>query len=353
MGHTFSLMMIAAFGIVSTGQLHPVAAADEAGGKVTGKVFANWSWDFTDDSTITKRSAIDLTRAYLGYKHTFNETFTADVTLDVERVNEITAVTADTSRPPKLKTTTDARFEAFLKTASLEWKGLIPKTTLQAGLVPLFLFSLQEKFWGYRYIAKSHMDDKGYSSSADLGLTAKVKPIDQLQIDFNVSNGEGFKKAQDIDGIYKTALGIEVYPIGGLSLFLAGDYMPVVTKGSDSAATITATGFVGYDMKDKFRLGLEYDYQMNQKGFDSLDVSGVSVYGTFVILKGLEVFARYDLAMSRVDWNSTVDGHGIVGGIQYSPIKNVKIAADYQGLLLKKSGTIDKHKAFLHLEFGF
>ena len=45
------------------------------------KVFWNYNYDFTED--VTKVSAFELSRVYLGYKYSFNENFSAKITYDI------------------------------------------------------------------------------------------------------------------------------------------------------------------------------------------------------------------------------------------------------------------------------
>ena len=168
-------ILLAFFGVAALSfRAGTLQAGDENEGKVTGKAYSQWNYDLTDDSTITKRSAFEISRVYFGYKNKINDSFSREIMLDVERVNELTSAGVDAAF--KVSTTKDERYEAFLKTAYLEWKDLFPKTTLSFGMVPYFQFGLQEKFWGNRYIYKSLMDQNKFGHSADLGICAKIKP---------------------------------------------------------------------------------------------------------------------------------------------------------------------------------
>ncbi|MEW6041352.1 MAG: hypothetical protein AB1633_07515 [Elusimicrobiota bacterium] len=321
-------------------------------GKVIGTVFTNWCYDFTDNPSISKKSAFDVSRAHLGYKHELNKNFTAEVLFDVERTYALTNVAVD---PTSIKTTSkkDERYEAFLKFANLEWRNPLPYTTLRFGLIPMLQFFLQERKWGYRYIYNSFMDAYNYGPSCDLGITAKIKPLDKAQINFMFSHGEGLKKSQDADGLYKTALGLEMYPIPAITMYLYGDYMPSKYDGHDSTATITAAGFAGYEKKEAFKVGFEFNSQWNQKGIEAHDVKGISTYGTYFLSEKFAVFARVDMSVSKNDWNIEKDGIGIINGIEYSPIKNVRIAIDYQGFLWEDERSISRHKGFINVEVGF
>ena len=84
-------------------------------------------------------------------------------------------------------------YTAFLKIASLKWKTS-DKLTLNLGMVGTKNFKFMEKAWGRRYIEKSAQDKYKWASSADAGVTADYKVSDNISIDAQVLNGEGYKK---------------------------------------------------------------------------------------------------------------------------------------------------------------
>ena len=67
-------------------------------------------------------------------------------------------------------------------------------------------FKFMEKAWGKRYIYKSLQDENKWSNSADLGLTLDYKLSDNLSLDFQVLNGEGYKNLQSADGLMRSCL---------------------------------------------------------------------------------------------------------------------------------------------------
>ncbi len=310
-------------------------------GKVEGQIHANWHVDLKEEAE--PLSAFDLTRAYFGYKLSINKKFTGRVMLDVGRVNEITSVSVDTAFETETKT--DPRYKAYLKYGYFEVKGVIPKTSIIFGLHGLSQFKYQEKFWNYRYIYKSFMDKYKYGSSADLGMSIKVKPVDILAVNFSVINGEGYKKPQDIDGKYKTALGTEIHIIKGLSTYLYGDIMPY----EELENQFTVAGFIGYKLKKIFRIGAEYNYQGNHKGVEDSNLQGVSAYTTGIIKK-VDIFARVDI-FSSSDWENIEKK--IIGGVQYAPIKNIKICPNFQILLPSDSDADAEPLIFINGIFKF
>lgn len=325
----------------------PVAAPAEPSGQVSFKIFSDFYYDLTED--VDKTAGFNLSRAYFGYSHAFGSGLAAKVVLDVGRLKGLTKVTYDTARKVVVSES-DSRYEAFLKTAMLEWKGLVPKTTLEFGVIGLRQFAFQEKFWGYRYLYPSFMDVYKFGSSADLGATAVVHPLEFLKFNLSVLNGEGYTKDQDNFGEFKSALGMELTGIKGASAFLYYDYMPINGKEAQS----TVAGMVGYQLKKVFRLGAEYNLQMANKGIADNDLTGLSFYGTWEAIGKVELLARFDLLSSKDDWNQAgTDGQGIIAGVQYAPIKGVKLAANYQAFTPAADGKDIQPKLLLSTELGF
>jgi hypothetical protein len=217
-------------------------------GTFYGKIFADWNYDVTQNTTNTEKSLFELSRVYMGYNYKFNNNFTTDALLDVTRVDPVTTVTTtttkvDTTGVVKLPATANQTIQkttvvsglstgvydgymAYLKTAYVAWNGILPATTLVFGQLPYFAFDVQESFWGHRYIYKSFMDNQSWASSADLGAVVKVAPIDMLKLTGGITNGEGYKANQDKFGDYKVAGAVQLNPLKELTLYVYGDFMP-------------------------------------------------------------------------------------------------------------------------------
>jgi len=80
---------------------------DSSFGKPNFKIFWNYHNDFTKE--VTKKSAFELKRVYLGYKYNFNDNISAKVTYDIGSNSGGSAYTA------------------YVKIAQLDWK-LNPKS---------------------------------------------------------------------------------------------------------------------------------------------------------------------------------------------------------------------------------
>ena len=313
-------------------------------GKVNGKVFFNYHYDMTDGEE--QESSFEIKRAYFGYDYNIAKGLKASVTLDVGK-NE-----------------GGSDYSAFLKKAQLEWKAS-SAVKVSLGMIGTIQFKEQEKFWGYRYIMKSFNDQYGFGPSADIGIKANFKLSDSFSANASIINGEGYKKVQDEDGKQRVAASL-VYKNKGLiaKVYADANSAKVVDEGgNEDDVTISALAFfAGYKFSDKFRLAAEYNQLINGTKYsnvaDEHDMEGVSIYSTYTFDKKWEVFGRYDYLTSNTlegeteKWNSK-NGSAITAGVQYIPIKNVKMALNYQGFNFKQEGIDTNSLLYVNLEFKF
>lgn len=303
-------------------------------GNAYGKVFSNFHYQLFADE---QESAFAVDRAYFGYEYNLSEEFTVNLKLDIGSPNQQSSYDI-------------LKRYAYFKNAALIYKkkGL----TLSFGLIDLYQFKVQEKFWGYRYIYKSFQDNHKFGSSADLGASASYKFNDFISADLTVMNGEGYNQLQT-DNTYKTGLGVTVTPIKGLTARVYADY----TEREEIQSTIAA--FIAYKFKKLARIGVEYNYQQNSKYELDHDLYGFSSYATFNFLEKWEIFGRYDKLWSNTiegelyDWNIIKDGSAIIGGIQFQAHKNVKIAANYQDWYPYARNIDNESFFYLNLEYKF
>jgi len=317
-----------------------VSAQDafKPGGSGIGTVFFNYKYDLSKD--VNNASSFNLERTYLGYKYDFSKTLSGRVVFDV-------AYNQNTKS-----------FTAFAKNAYLDW-AISPKLKLSTGMITLKRFDLQDKFWGYRYIIKPFIDEYGMGTSADLGANLEYTVNPMLSFNAFVVNGEGFKSIQDNFGLHRYGANAIVKPVEGLTLKVHYEMMPNKYQLADTlpimdTATISGfSAFAGYEIKNKFRVGVEYNLMTNgteyRKAAQDRNLGGISVYGAYMINPKFEVFGRYDLLQSNTldnqtdAWNYSkngsviADGSLILAGVQYTPVKGVNMAVNYRNWLYKNS----------------
>ncbi|MEN8227607.1 MAG: porin [Bacteroidota bacterium] len=298
-------------------------------GKVSAKIFTHINYSLDRDNPST---SFEVRRAYFGYKRSLDDHFSAEVKLDIGSVDDLSEFSL-------------IRRYTYFKNAYLCYSNGSVKTWF--GLFDMLQFKVQEKFWGYRYLYKSYMDEYRFGSSADLGAGVQYSPSELFSTDLIISNGEGYKNLQ-FDNAYRVGAGVTLNPIAGLTL---RTYYTIHT--SETPQMIFA-GFAGYRFK-KFRLGGEYIWQKNYRFNKDHNRNGYSVYSTFIFSEKWEVFARYDqlysniLPENEIPWNLANDGSAIISGVQFTPIEYVHVSLNYQDWVeyAENGGT----EPFIYLNF--
>ena len=320
----------------------------EPSGKVTATVFANYHYDFTKG--VQKKSQFELLRAYFGYNYQFSEKFSTKILFDAG-YNQ----TIDNNGK------VSSSFTAFLKSASLLYK-MNDKFSVEGGMIATHIFDLQEKFYGYRYILETLQDLNGYYSSADLGVKATFVPVKMLEIHAGIYNGEGYKNIQDNFGVQKATFDVVVKPVEGLYFKAFYDIMSkrdtAITDDKKLQTQSILNFFLGYEKPDKFRIGAEYDMLVNAKNIEDRKINGISVYGTYILNK-FELFARFDQLASNTltgetdPWNYAKDYSMVLGGVQYAPVKGVKMALNFRHFTPEKSSLEPMNLLYMNFEYKF
>ena len=297
-------------------------------GKPFVKVFSNYHSTFIDNET---HNAFEIQRAYLGYGFKLSKEISGKVTLDVGNPKD------------------DGKFmmTAFLKNAYFQYekKGL----KIKFGLIGRNQFKMQEALWEGRYLYKSYMDAYKFGASADIGTFISYKIHDIISVDASIENGDGYKSIE-LDSIFKYSGGLTITPVQGLNIRAYTDYM-----GKENAQQ-TYAGYVGYSIKN-FKIGAEYNYQINNKMKEKQNWGGYSFYASYKFWK-LRIFGRYDqLKSTKIEgetenWNYTKDGQGIFTGIEFTPLKGLKITPNYQAWLYDNNSSV-KHSVYLSCEIKF
>lgn len=306
----------------------------EPSGHIYGKIFSNFHYELFNKNS---QSEFAVDRAYFGYEYFLSEEFTINLKLDI-------------GSPHQESPYDILKRYAYFKNAALIYHQ--NNITLSFGLIDVMHFKEQEKNWRHRYIYRSFQDEHKFGSSADLGASLKYKFNDFLSADVTVMNGEGYNQLQT-DNAYKTGLGLTFIPLKGLTARIYADY----TEREEIQSTISS--FIGYDFKKMIIIGMEYSYQMNNKYEKDHNLNGFSAYTSYNITNKWQLFGRYDKLWSNqiegepYDWNINKDGSAIIGGIQFSPHKNIKIAANYQDWYPYAQNIENESYFYLNLEYKF
>ncbi|GMT45907.1 MAG: hypothetical protein IEMM0006_1739 [bacterium] len=297
-------------------------------GKSFVKIYTNYHSNFTNGTT---RNLFEVTRAYMGYKYSFSKYFSGKVNLDVGNPGV-----------GKLQMT------AYLKNAYVQYKknGL----TVRIGLIGTYIFNFQESHWGNRYLFKSFQDQNGFGPSADLGVSIAYQLNSFVSADFSVLNGEGYKRIE-VDSTLKYTMGVTLKPTKALAFRVYYDYM------NKKAAQQTLSFFLAYT-RAKWKGGAEYNKQYNHGMSSGKDYSGYSFYATYYFKK-VNIFGRYDYLSSVTmanevnPWNFAKDGQEFIAGIEFSPVKGVRISPNYQLWKPRNRAKSSVSGAYLSLQIKF
>ncbi|HKK63596.1 MAG TPA: hypothetical protein VJ951_13615 [Bacteroidales bacterium] len=319
--------------IVAKSYSQPAAVTDFGPGVVSGKIYTNFHFGL---NTPNRETAFEITRAYFGYEKQISKHFSAIVKLDIGSPDDI----SEFSR---------VRRYAYFKNAGIEYNsgGL----TIKGGIIDMLQFKVQEKFWNYRYLYRSYMDEYRFGPSADLGLSTAYSFNKKLTSDIVLSNGEGYSSPQR-DNTFKAGWGVTYMPFENLTI------RSYYTSFLTAIPQMTFSLFSGYQLAN-YRVGGEVIYQKNYKSISNRDRYGYSLYNTYVLNEKVEFFLRYDQLYSNITgndaipWNLPNDGSAMVGGIQFSPISRVHITADYQDWYAYARNGEKANILFIHVEVIF
>ncbi|MBN1116818.1 MAG: hypothetical protein JXA77_06425 [Bacteroidales bacterium] len=343
---TFSLFFVLAIGILSLAQ-NESPEVFKPSGKVTGKIFLNYHLNITPDAN--QLSAFEMNRAYFGYQYSFSKNISAKILLDGTKKSDASDYTM------------------FVKNALVDWK-VGDQFKFSGGIIGQTQFNTQEKLFGYRYVFKSMQDYYKMESTADLGINAEIKPMDGFVANVFLLNGEGYTDVQDNLGRMKVGANIAFNPVD--ELVLKGYYDMYGGKVesnlgevvTDTASIHTIGLFAGYKA-DVFRVGVDFTTQMNAKKYNTiasdLNRSGLAINGAYTLNDNIELFGEYLMLTSNTlegatdPWNLNGDGSTIILGCQYSPVKGVKGALNYQGYYPAIDGADPTHMVYLNLELSF
>jgi hypothetical protein len=302
-------------------------------GIVSARIYTHFNVGFNPDKWST---AFEVKRAYFGYKRDLDQHFSAEVKLDIGSIDDESEFSL-------------IRRYTYFKNAYVSYKT--GRITSWFGLMDMLQFGVQEKFWGYRYIYRSYMDEYRFGPSSDLGAGIQYSLSKRFKADLVLNNGEGYKNLQ-FDNYYNIGAGMTLIPAPGLTI------RTYYTINTNEVHEMVFSGFVGYEFKN-LRIGGEYNHELNYKSNQGHNRFGYSLYSTYTVFEKWELFARYDQLYSNIlpedslPWNLTNDGSAIISGFQYTPIKYIHLSLNYQDWVEYAQNGESKPFLYLNIEIVF
>lgn len=326
-------------------------------GKAIMQVFGNFDYNATNNAQ--KNYSFWFGRAHLGYEYQFSKQFSGRIVIDAGRPTSVGDISVSDATGENLTVKNNSKEGSYytmtLKFASLEWKP-DDNVRIQVGGILQNHYITQEKFWGYRYLAETFQDRYYKTPSSDLGIIGYFRLNEKIGMDITLTNGEGFRFDQDQYGDVKVATGVDLYLIDGLQTRIYYDYSNSRNPLRPAKQQLISA-FAGYCDNTKYRIGAEYNYKFNHLYINNHDLFGVSIYGSYSLLKNVELFFRFDrleantISNETNNWYYNNTGKAYIAGIHTNPIKGVNVSLNYQGW--KPDNTLMAFQNHLLLSFEF
>ncbi len=293
-----------------------LAYSQEAGSDSYGKFFTTIYANFHRGITgaATDEAAFALERGYFGYEYHISPEFYGKIGIDIGSPDDISPLSK-------------IRRYAYFKNAFLRYtKNLLQ---IEFGMISLRQFNLQEEVWERRYLMKTIADENRLGFAADLGVNFNYKFSEALSADFTVTNGEGYTNLQ-MDDKFKYSLAALLKFPKNIITRAGYDFM------HNGITESTIFLFSSYDFRLKWNIAGEFILKQNYGLKENHDIWGVSFFGKYNLNTKYQLFARFDKVGSNIPedelnlWHFLNDGTALTTGIQYSPVKKIKFALNYQ-----------------------
>jgi rhodanese-related sulfurtransferase len=315
------------------------------------QIFGNASYDIDK-----KNYAYAFSRAHFGFSYTYNDRWSTKIILDRGRptsINDISITdTAGNSLSVESQIQDGAYYTMFLKFASVKWYAN-KRLSIEAGAILQKHYITQERFWGLRYVAQTFQDLYWKIPSSDLGFIAHYKINSFLAIDAAITNGEGPRIKQDAFGKVKFSSGLNFTPTKNIQSRI---YYHNKQSGLDSSATEQMFSvFTGIKIKEKLRIGGEFNYMQALYNQINANSFGFSIFSAYKLKHNTELFLRYDRLINEAQQQENYlseENNTLIGGISFSPIEKIYFSLNYQGQFMNNDNK-KKNMLLFSMEFAF
>ena len=204
---------------------------------------------------------------------------------------------------------------------------------LLIGLQGMNVFNITESNWGYRFLAKSSMDNHHFASSADMGLGFAGTFAERVHLHLTITNGGGYKHVED-DKHKKLAVqavfgekDLPHHPGFNAGVAFSNepyDFTPDTTESlTESISVLTAFGAFA---TKSLRIGGEFDREMDSGAHTRQIMAVYFDFGVRAISSlNMNIFGRVESYNHDVD--KPEDGEvNLILGVNIFPIKAFNIA---------------------------
>lgn len=274
-------------------------------GEISGLAYMDYYWvAHHHNPNLENKNGLWFRRLYFTYEHTFNETFSSRLRLEMNSAGDFQS---------------SQKMTPIVKDAYLKWQN--DSHAITAGISGVPALGLVEDVWGYRSVEKSPLDLYDFTSSRDFGLSVKGKIDNAEKFSYHFFLGNGNSNRPEIDKGKKVMLSLGYNITDQLVIEGYGDYNDA-TNGRDH---YTAQIFSGYQ-SEKFNLGALYAYQHRESlaSTSASDLDLVSVFSNYMFSDRIKIYLRADHLFDSFEGGSNnsyipfaegVESTFVVGGV--------------------------------------
>lgn len=358
-----------------------VSSAMAAETSVKGTIFTTWMLNKTDGQD--NYNAFSVDRAYLGAESKLSDYTSIRITFDIrpERFSTKKQTIVDSDDD----TVTVPAMSAYdgnpviLKYAYADWKikPVAQYLKIRFGLQPTIYLNYMDGIWSRRYIERNIGDLYGWTSTADLGLSAlfTLGPQGNLgEAGLSVFNGTKYSDVTDKNKNKDVNLFAKISPFynnGDFHLvtffgqFYTGTQNKEITGSTEASdwrkQIVSAGAKLAYQKTVDLCLDANVQTLGQGAGKSDLKQRGLSFWGNLYLnslvsdtspLKTLVLFGRVD----AYDPNTDLDKDGntmVIAGVECAPVKGVKASLNYRHTGFQDDEAASLKYVSLNTEFKF
>jgi hypothetical protein len=261
-------------------------------------------------------SSFEIYTAQIGTKITISDKIKGIVIYNVTKTTSDIQVFDSIHKPLTVNYFKGSDYTAFLKQAEILWKP-VKNWEFSFGLIQSEQYlTVQDRFWGFRYIAFTLQERYQYGYPADFGFRAAFQ-TDKIRISTTFSNGDGPFYKQDANGLLQYALNVEYRPNKNWIFKWYGNVYPNNTKYK-----LCNTVFAGYKT-ETWKIGIEGVEVSNDQWNNRNNYRAFSAYGSYTFVKNWALIAREDYIVKNATLKNT--SFSIIG-VQYEPEASLQIS---------------------------
>lgn len=298
---------------------------------VWGNIFT--AFYYNPGEKVMPDKGFEFTTGLLGYKGQWGDKASATLIYDVFRTTD--RIEVKDSNGTYLNVSYGSRgsdYTGFLKMAQIDYKVNAWLDFTAGQMLNQQYLTVQDRFWGFRYIAYTFQEMNRFGAQADFGARATVRPVQNLAVTIGAVNGNGPFRVQSADGVLQYFANVEWTPVKGLMVKMFADHM----AGNSSPDRNAFSFFTGYKT-DVWRLGLEVNHVENQLNAEANDLSGTSLYGAWKFRERWHLLARHDYIRKSMALDKA---HYIITGVEYEPYKGFYTSLNYRFLSQNQASSI-------------